>query len=236
MSDTENQYYTFRWMCVIMGPWRIAWLILAAALTSMYMGSSVAPFAGYVNSCTWGLFLFCGAAFLVLSFFTLICYILVAPFPAFFRRDIIPSFFRRNHDGTPKVVRTVSVSRERLATMENCYGRGMAFWMTVIWPVLIAMFIQLWARGKEDYMNWRDPNDYSFYLYPVLFVSLAIPWHMIDTWRSGRRCPYCLTPRTKDNFDFKHHVCLRCHTRFIAETENETETESEPSPAPTDNA
>ena len=84
MSDTENQHYTFRWLCVIMGPWRIAWLILAAALTSMYMGSSVAPFAGYVNSCTWGVFLFGGAAFVVLSIFTLICYILVAPFPAFF--------------------------------------------------------------------------------------------------------------------------------------------------------
>ena len=89
------------------------------------------------------------------------------------------------------------------------------------------MLIFGWAGRYYDYMNWRDPNDYGFYLYPVLFVSLAIPWHMIDTWRSGRRCPYCLTPRTKDNFDFKHHVCLRCHTKFVAETENEPQ-----SPAP----
>ena len=111
--------YSFRRVYEILGPWWIAWLILASALASAYLGPSVAPFAGYVNSCTWGLFLFCGAAFLVLSFFTLICYILVAPFPAFFRRDIIPSCFRRNQDGTPKVVRTVSVSRECLATMEN---------------------------------------------------------------------------------------------------------------------
>ena len=213
-----------------MGPLRIAWLILAAALASVYLAPSVAPFAGYVDSCALVLFLFCGAAFIVLSAFTFVCYIFVAPFPAFFRRDIIPSFFRRNRDGTPKVVRTVSVSRECLATMENCYSRGIVFWMIVIWPVLISMFIQLWARGKEDYMNWRDPNDYGFYLYPVLFVSLAIPWHLIDTLRSGRRCPYCLTPRTKDNFDVVHHVCLRCHTRFVAETK----TANDPSPAPAD--
>ena len=227
MSDTENQHYTFRWLCVIMGPWRIGWLILAAVLAFVYLGHSVAPFSGYVDACVFYLFLFCGAAFIVLAVFTFFCYILVAPFPSFFHRDIIPSCFRRNKDGTPKVARTVSVSRERLATMENCYGRGMAFWMTVIWPVLIAMFIQLWARGKEDYMNWRDPNDYGFYLYPVLFVSLAIPWHLLYTWLNRRRCPYCLTPRTKDNFDFKHHVCLRCHTRFVAQSENE-----HPSPAP----
>ena len=202
-----------------MGPWRIAWLILAAALASVYLAPSVAPFAGYVDSIALGLFLFGGAAFAVLSFVTLICYIFVAPFPAFFCRDIIPSCFRRNHDGTPKVVRTVSVSRESLATMVNCYSRGIAFWMIVIWPVLIAMFILLWARGKEDYMNWRDPDDYGFYLYPLLFVSLAIPWHLLDTWRSGRCCPYCLTPRTKDTFDLKYHVCLRCHTRFVAQSE-----------------
>ena len=210
-----------------MGLWRIAWLILAAALASVYLAPSVAPFAGYVNSCTWGFFLFGGAAFIVLAVFIFFCYILVAPFPSFFHRDIIPSFFRRNQDGTPKVVRTVSVSRECLATMENCYSRGIVFWMIVIWPVLISIFIQLWARGKEDYMNWRDPDDYGFYLYLVLFASLAIPWHLIDIWRSGRRCPYCLTPRTNDNFDSAQHVCLRCHTRFVAQSENE-----HPSPAP----
>ena len=220
-------------MYEIMGAWRIGWLVLAVALASVYLGPSVAPIAGYVDSCAFVLFLFCGAAFIVLSAFTFVCYILVAPFPAFFRRDIIPSCFRRNKDGTPKVARTVSVSEECLARMEDSYGRGIAFDQIVVYPVLIFLFVHyILTRGYEDYMNWRDPNDYGFYLYPVLFAVLAIPWHLLYTWRSGRHCPYCLTPSTKDNFDFKHHVCLRCHTRFIAETENETETESEPSPAP----
>jgi hypothetical protein len=214
-----------------MGPWRIAWLILAAAMASVYLGPSVALFAGYVDSCAWGLFLFGGAAFIVLSVFTFFCYIFVAPFPSFFRRDIIPSFFHRNKDGTPKVARTVSVSTETFANMENCYSRGITFWMIVIYPVLITMFIQLWVRGYEDYMNWRDPNDYGFYLYSVLFASLAIPWHLLYTWFSGRRCPYCLTPRTKDNFDSEHHVCLRCHTQFVAENETANEPSS---PAPAD--
>ena len=213
--------FSFRRTYEIMGLWRIAWLILAAALASVYLAPSVAPIAGYVDSCALVLFLFCGAAFIVLSAFTFVCYILVAPFPAFFRRDIIPSIFRRNRDGTPKVARTVSVSREHLAKMEDSYSRGITFWMIVIYPVLISMFIQLWARGKGDYMNWRDPNDYGFYLYLVLFASLAIPWHLIDIWRSGRRCPYCLTPRTNDNFDSAQHVCLRCHTRFVAQRDNE---------------
>ena len=228
MSDTENQYFTFRWLCVIMGPWRIGFLVLAAALASVYFGPSVVPFNEYANACASCLCLLSGAAFAVLSVITLFCYIFVAPFPLFFRRDITPSCFRRNQDGSPIIVRTVSVSTENLVNMENCYSRGITFWMVVVFPVLISMVILIWARGYGDYMNWRDPDDYGFYLYPVLFASLAIPWHLIDTWRSGRRCPYCLTPRTKDNFDSRHHVCLRCHTHFVAERA------AEPSPAPAD--
>lgn len=220
-------------MYEIMGAWRIGWLVLAVALASVYLGPSVAPIAGYVDSCALVLFLFGGAAFIVLSAFTFVCYILVAPFPAFFRRDIIPSCFRRNKDGTPKVARTVSVSKECLSKMEDSYGRGVAFDQIVVYPVLIFLFVHyILTRGYEDYMNWRDPNDYGFYLYPVLFAVLAIPWHLLYAWRSGRHCPYCMTPRTTDNFDLKHHVCLRCHTRFVAE--NETETPNEPPPAPAD--
>ena len=210
-----------------MGPWRIAWLIVAAALASVYMGPSVAPFAGYVDSCALRLFLFCGAAFIVLSVFTFFCYIFIAPFPSFFRRDIIPSCFRRNKDGTPKVARTVSVSEECLSKMEDSYGRGVAFDQIVVYPVLIFLFIHyILTSGYEDYMNWRDPNDYGFYLYPVLFAVLSIPWFLLFS-RRGKRCPYCLTPRTKDNFDSTQHVCLRCHTKFVAETETEPH-----SPAP----
>ena len=223
--------FSFRRTYEIMGLWRIAWLILAAALASVYLAPSVAPIAGYVDSCALVLFLFCGAAFIVLSAFTFVCYIFVAPFPAFLRRDIIPSCFRRNNDGTPKVARPVSVSEECLSKMEDSYGRGVAFDQIVVYPVLIFLFVHyILTRGYEDYMNWRDPNDYGFYLYPVLFAVLAIPWFLLFS-RSGRRCPYCLTPRTIDTFDFKHHVCLRCHTQFVAGTETDQD-----SPAPTDNA
>lgn len=217
--------FSFRRLCAIIGPWRIGFLILAAALASVYMGPSVAPFAGYVDSCVLGLFLLGGAAFIVLSVFTFFCYIFIAPFPSFFRRDIIPSFFRRNKDGSPKVARTVSVSEECLSKMEDSYSRGTVFAQIVICPVLISIIILAWAGQYSDYMNWRDPNDYGFYRYPVLFAVLSIPWFMLFS-RRGKRCPYCLTPRTKDNFDVEHHVCLRCHTQFIAG--------NEPSPAPAD--
>ncbi len=213
-----------------MGSWRIGFLVFSAALAAVYLGPSVVPFNQYADACASCLCLLCSAAFAVMSIITLICYIFVSPLPSFFRRDITPTCFRRNQDGSPKVVRTVSVSKECFANMENCYSRGITFWMIVIYPVLISVIIQVLAGGYYDHVNWRDPDDYGFYLYPVLFASLAIPWHLLDTWRSGRRCPYCLTPRTKDNFDSEHHVCLRCHTQFLAENA------TEPPPAPADKA
>ena len=214
--------YSFRRVYEIMGPWRITWLILAAALASVYLGPSVAPFSDYVDTCAFYLFLFCCFFFIPLSVIAFFLYVFTGSVPA------LPRFFSdRNKDGMPKVNRTVSVSEERLANMENCYSSGLAFYQIVVFPVLISMVILLWAGRYYDYMNWRDPDDYGFYLYPVLFAALAIPWHLIDTWRGGQYCPYCLTPRTKDNFDLDHHVCLRCHTWFVSETENEPH-----SPAP----
>jgi len=197
-----------------MGPWRIAWLILAAALASVYLGPSVAPFNGYVNTGILYLFEICQITLIPLSFVVFCLWVLTGSVPA------LPHFFpRRKKDGMPKVTRTVSVSADRLANMEKCCSRGIAFWQTIVFPVLISMVIFGWAGRYYDYMNWRDPNDYGFYLYPVLFAALGIPWHLIDTWRGGQFCPYCLTPRTKDNFDFEHHVCLRCHTKFVSEFE-----------------
>ncbi len=205
-----------------MGPWRIAWLILAAALASAYLGPSVAPVSGYVNSFVSYLFLLCQVILIPLSFIVFSLWVLTGSVPALPRIVL-----RRTTDDMPKVARTVSVSADCLATMEKCCGRGIAFWQTIVFPVLISMVILIWAGRYYDCMNWRDPNDYGFYLYPVLFAALAIPWHLIDTWRGGHYCPFCLTPRTKDNFDLEHHVCLRCHTKFVAETETEPH-----SPAP----
>ena len=215
--------FSFRRMYEIMGPWRIAWLIFAAALASVYLGPSVAPFSGYVNTCVLYLFGICQITLIPLSFVVFCLWVLTGSVPALPRIVI-----RQNKDGMPKVARTVPVSADRLATMENCSSRGIAFWQTIVFPVLISMAVLIWAGRYYDDMNWRDPNDYGFYLYPVLFAALAIPWHLIDTWRGGQYCPYCLTPRTKDNFDFEHHVCLRCHTKFVAQ-----QSETEPhSPAP----
>ncbi len=208
----------------IIGPWRIAWLILAAALASVYLGPSVAPVSGYVNDCVSYLSLLCQVLLIPLSFIVFSLWVFTGSVPALPRIVL-----RRTTDDMPKVARTVSVSADRLATMENCCGRGIAFWQTIVFPALISMVILVWAGRYYDDMNWRDPDDYGFYLYPVLFAALAIPWHLIDTWRGGQYCPYCLTPRTKDNFDLKHHVCLRCHTRFVVESKNEPH-----SPAPED--
>ena len=206
-----------------MGPWRIAWLILAAALASVYLGPSVAPVSGYVNDWVSYLSLLCQVLLIPLSFIVFSLWVLTGSVPALPRIVL-----RRTTDDMPKVARTVSVSADRLANMKNCSSsHGIAFWQTIVFPVLISMVILAWASRYYDAMNWRDPNDYGFYLYPVLFAALAIPWHLIDTWRGGHYCPFCLTPRTKDNFDLDHHVCLRCHTRFVAETETEPH-----SPAP----
>ena len=215
--------FSFRRVYEIMGPWRIAWLILAAALASVYLGPSVAPFSGYVNTCVLYLFGICQITLIPLAFVVFCLWVLTGSVPALPRIVI-----RRNKDDMPKVTRTVPVSLDRLANMENCYGHGVVFCQIVVFPVLISMVILIWAGRYYQYMNWRDPNDYGFYLYPVLFAALAIPWHLIDTWRGGQYCPYCLTPRTKDNFDIEHHVCLRCHTQYVCE-------DTPYSPAPADN-
>ena len=217
-----SDHFSIRRLCAIIGPWRIAWLILAAALASVYLGPSVAPVSGYVNDCVSYLSLLCQVLLIPLSFIVFSLWVFTGSVPALPRIVI-----RREKDGMPKVARTVSVSADRLATMENCCGRGIAFWQNIVFPALISMVILLWAGRYYAYMNWRDPNDHGFYLYPVLFAALAIPWHLIDTWRGGQYCPYCLTPRTKDNFDSTQHVCLRCHTKFVSESENEPH-----SPAP----
>lgn len=217
-----SDHFSIRRLCAIIGPWRIAWLILAAALASVYLGPSVAPVSGYVNDCVSYLSLLCQVLLIPLSFIVFSLWVLTGSVPALPRIVI-----RQNKDGMPKVARTVPVSAERLANMENCCSRRIAFWQNIVFPALISMVILLWAGRYYVYMNWRDPNDYGYYQYPVLFAVLAIPWHLIDIWRGGQFCPYCLTPRTKDNFDLKHHVCLRCHTRFVAESKNEPH-----SPAP----
>ena len=163
-----------------MGPWRIAWLILAAALASVYLGPSVAPFNGYVNACVSCLSGISLIVLIPLSFLVFCLWIFTGSVPA------LPRFFiSRKKDGMPKVTGTVPVSADRLAELENCSSRGIAFWQTVVFPVLISMVILLWAGRYYDYMNWRDPNDYGFYLYPILFAALSIPWHLLYT-RGGQ--------------------------------------------------
>jgi len=207
--------FSFRRVYEIIGPWRIAWLILAAALASVYLGPSVAPFSGYVDTCAFYLFLFCGIILIPLSAIAFFLWMFTGTVPA------LPRFFAgRNKDDIPKVTGTVPVSVDCLTNVENCYSRGIVFCQIVVFPVLISMVFLGWVGRYYDYMNWRDPNDYGFYLYPILFAALGIPWHLLFT-RRGKLCPYCLTPRTKDNFDVKHHVCLRCHTKFIEQNENE---------------
>ena len=142
--------YSFRRVYEILGPWRIAWLILASALASAYLGPSVAPFSGCIDACAFYLCLFCTFAFVFLSVIAFFLWVFIGAVPA------LPRFFSdRNKDGMPKVNRTVSVSVECLANMENCYSSGLAFCQIVVFPVLISVVILLWAGRYYDYMNWR---------------------------------------------------------------------------------
>ena len=109
----EAVSFSFRRMYEIMGLWRIAWLILAAALASVYLGPSVAPFNGYVNTCVFYLSGICQIVLISLSVITFLLWMFTGSVPA------LPRFFpRRNKAGMPKFTRTIPVSADHLATMD----------------------------------------------------------------------------------------------------------------------
>ena len=127
----------------------------------------------------------------------------------------------------PKVVRTYPVPESYLMKMENLVTHWKGFRQMYLYPALIVGFIAYYMRSKDAWFDFHYPTmPYGFFAYVASFAALGIPWFLLFS-RRGKRCPYCLTPRTKDTFDPEQHVCLRCHTKFVAESENKPR-----SPAP----
>ena len=133
----------------------------------------------------------------------------------------------KKKQGLPKVVRTYPVPESYLVKMNNLLSHWNGFRQTYLYPALIVGFIAYCMRSKDAWFDFHYPTmPYGFFAYVASFAALGIPWFLLFS-RRGKRCPYCLTPRTADTFDPEHHVCLRCHTRFVAKSENEPH-----SPAP----
>ena len=151
-----------------------------------------------------------------------------------FHADLRELTGKKKKDRQPMIFRTYPVPESYLAKMEKLTSHWEGFLQTFVFPAMIVGLIANCMHGYDRWFDFRYPMlPYGYFVFEAAFVALGIPWHLLYAWRSGRHCPYCLTPRTKDNFDLEHHVCLRCHTQFVAE--NETETPNEPPPAPEEN-
>ena len=203
-------HFSIRRICVIMGPWRIG--------SFFFAGLGAGILLTYETLDTWffpdfGIHLFFyGTVFFVVTI------------KGFYQFSDIYTRTTFRTMGLPyskwKIVRTYPVRTATLAKMEKNDSRGLAFCLTILLPALIGGFVVWYARRYEAVVDYHHPAwPYGFYVYPLLLVALGIPWHLLFG-RKGKRCPYCLTPRTIDSFDSEHHICLRCHTRFVAENEN----------------
>jgi len=223
----RNHVYRFslRRLCVIIGPWRIGSLVFAA-----YGFLAPEAFYGFAISFVFGLFFFSGVIGFGLIIFV----------PAELISDLTNGRWSRSIHADlreltgkkkqvpPKVVRTYPVPEPYLVKMENLVSHWKGFRQTYLYPALIVGFVEYYMRGYDAWFDFHYPTmPYGFFAYVVSFAALGIPWFLLFS-RRGKRCPYCLTPRTTDTFDPEHHVCLRCHTRFVARCE------TEPSPAPAD--
>lgn len=223
MRITANHFSIPR-LCVIMGPLRIGSLVFAAY-------GFLVPEAFYELA----------FAFVCLMFFFsgVIGFGLIIFVPAELISDLTNGRWGRSihadlreltgkkKQGLPKVVRTYPVSESYLEKMEkHIVSHGNGFRQTYLYPALIVGFIVYFMRGYDAWFDFHYPMmPYGFFAYVASFAAFGIPWFLLFG-RRGKRCPYCLIPRSTDTFDSEHHVCLRCHTRFVAESENEP-----PSPA-----
>lgn len=223
MRITANHFSIPR-LCVIIGPLRIGSLVFAAY-------GFLVPEAFYELA-------FC---FVCLMFFFsgVIGFGLIIFVPAELITDLtngrrgrclhadLRELLGKKKQAPPKVVRTYPMPESYLVKMENLVSHWKGFRQTYLYPALIVGFVAYSMRGYEAWFDFHYPTmPYGFFAYLVSFIALGLPWHLLFT-RKGKRCPYCLTPRTANTFDPEHHVCLRCHTKFVAESENEPH-----SPAP----
>jgi len=225
MNNLANRF-SIRRLWVIMGPWRIGSLVFAAC-------GFLAPEAFYDLSFDF----FC----LMFFFSGVIGFGLIIFVPAELISDLTNGRWGRSihadlHELTgkkkqspPKVVRTYPVPESYLVKMEKLISHWKGFRQMYLYPALIIGFVAYYMRGYDAWFDFHYPTmPYGFFAYVASFAALGIPWFLLFS-RRGKRCPYCLTPRSMDTFDPEHHVCLRCHTQFVAESENA------PSSAPPDN-
>ena len=205
-------HFSIRRVCVIMGPWRIGSLFSAGLGAGILLTNETLD--------TWFF-----ADFGILLFFSGTGVLFVIIRGLFQFSVIYASTITRPKgltDGKWKIVRTYPVSASTLAKMEKPGSRGLAFCLTILLPALIGGFVVWYARKYEAVVDYHHPSwPYGFYVYPLFLAAIGIPWHLLFG-RKGKRCPYCRTPRTMDSFDSEHHICLRCHTRFVAENENKS--------------
>ena len=222
--NTLADYFSIPRLCVIMGPLRIGSLVFAAY-------GFLVPEAFYELA----------IAFACLMFFFsgVIGFGLIIFVPAELISDLtngrwgrcihadMRELLGKKKQAPPKVVRTYPVPEPYLMKLENLVSHWAGFRQTYLYPALIVGFVAYWMRGYDAWFDFHYPTmPYGFFAYAASFAALGIPWFLLFS-RRGKMCPYCLMPRTADTFDPKHHVCLRCHTWFVSETENEPH-----SPAP----
>ena len=204
-------HFSIRRVCVIMGPWRIG------SLFSAGLGAGILLTNETLN--TW---FFPDFDILLFFYGTGVLFVIIRGLYQF--SDIYARTVTRPMglpDGKWKIARTYPVSASTLAKMEKPGSRGLAFCLTILLPALIGGFVVWYARKYEAVVDYHHPSwPYGFYVYPLFLAAIGIPWHLLCSWRGIRRCPYCRTPRTIDSFDSEHHICLRCHTRFVAGNES----------------
>ena len=223
MRITANHFSIPR-LCVIMGPLRIGSLVFAAY-------GFLVPEAFYELAIAFAclMFFFSGVIGFGLIIFVpaeLISDLTNGRRGRCFHADL-RELTEKKKQAPPKVVRTYPVPGSYLVKMEKLISHWKGFRQTYLYPALIVGFIVYFMRGYDAWFDFHYPTmPYGFFAYVASFAALGIPWFLLFS-RRGKRCPYCLTPRTKDTFDPEQHVCLRCHTKFVAESENKPR-----SPAP----
>ena len=225
----KANHFSIQRLCFIMGPWRIGALALAGfgVLSPDVIYGIAVPLiiAVFFFSCVilFGLIIFVTAE--------LITDLTNGRWGKCIHADLRELTGKKREARSPMIFRTYPVPESYLAKMENLISHGEGFRQTFVFPAMIVGIVAYYMRGYDRGFDFHYPMlPYGYFVFEAAFIALGIPWYLVFS-RRGKRCPYCLTPRTKDNFDVEYHVCLRCHTQFVAGTETDQD-----SPAPTDNA
>jgi len=211
--------FSIRRLCVIMGPLRIGSLAFAAC-------GFLVPEAFYELAIAFACLMFFFSGVIGFGLIIFVPAELISDLTNGRRSRCLHADLRelvgKRKEVPPKVVRTYPVPESYLVKMEKIVSHWKGFRETYLYPALIIGFVAYYMRGYDAWFDFLYPTmPYGFFAYVASFAALGIPWFLLFG-RRGKRCPYCLTPRTADTFDSEHYVCLHCHTKFVAESENES--------------